>query len=62
MQKVIIALLLVIIIVVAAFNIVASLTMIVLSKVREIAILKSMGASSIDGGAHLPDRRDDRGR
>ena len=46
MQKVIIALLLVIIIVVAAFNIVASLTMIVLSKVREIAILKSMGAPS----------------
>ena len=35
-----------IIVVVAAFNIVASLTMIVLSKVREVAILKSMGASS----------------
>ena len=34
------------IIVVAAFNIIASLTMIVLSKVREIAILKSMGARS----------------
>jgi lipoprotein-releasing system permease protein len=46
MQKVIISLLLVIIIVVAAFNIIASLTMIVLSKVREIAILKSMGARS----------------
>jgi lipoprotein-releasing system permease protein len=45
-QKVFIALILVIIVVVAAFNIVASLTMIVLSKVREIAILKSMGASS----------------
>lgn len=44
MQKVIIALFLVLIIVVAAFNIVASLTMIVLSKVREIAILGSMGA------------------
>jgi lipoprotein-releasing system permease protein len=44
MQKVMISLLLVLIIVVAAFNIVASLTMIVLSKVREIAILKSMGA------------------
>jgi lipoprotein-releasing system permease protein len=38
--------LLVLIIVVAAFNIIASLTMIVLSKVREIAILKSMGAHS----------------
>ena len=49
MQKVIIALLLAIIIVVAAFNIVASLTMIVLSKVREIAILKSMGARVGDG-------------
>ena len=46
MQKVIISLLLVLIIVVAAFNIIASLTMIVLSKVREIAILKSMGARS----------------
>jgi lipoprotein-releasing system permease protein len=45
-QKVFIALILVIIVVVAAFNIVASLTMIVLSKVREVAILKSMGASS----------------
>jgi lipoprotein-releasing system permease protein len=46
MQKVIISLLLVLIILVAAFNIIASLTMIVLSKVREIAILKSMGAPS----------------
>jgi len=43
-QKVFIALILVMIVVVAAFNIVASLTMIVLSKVREIAILQSMGA------------------
>jgi lipoprotein-releasing system permease protein len=45
-QKVFIALILLIIVVVAAFNIVSSLTMIVLSKVREVAILKSMGASS----------------
>jgi len=44
MQKVIIALFLMIIVVVAAFNIIASLTMIVLSKVREIAILSAMGA------------------
>ncbi len=44
MQKVIISTLLLLIIVVAAFNIIASLTMIVLSKVPEIAILKSMGA------------------
>ena len=44
MQKVMISLLLVLIIIVAAFNIIASLTMIVLSKKREIAILKSMGA------------------
>jgi lipoprotein-releasing system permease protein len=44
MQKVIIALFLMIIIVVAAFNIVASLTMIVLAKVREMAILAAMGA------------------
>jgi lipoprotein-releasing system permease protein len=44
MQKLIIALFLMIIIVVAAFNILASLTMIVLSKVREMAILGAMGA------------------
>jgi lipoprotein-releasing system permease protein len=44
MQKVIIAFFLMIIIFVAAFNILASLTMIVLSKVREIAILSAMGA------------------
>lgn len=44
MQKVIIALVLGIIIIVAAINIVSSLTLIVLSKYREIAILNSMGA------------------
>ena len=43
-QKMAISLLLVLIILVAAFNIIASLTMIVMSKVREIAILGSMGA------------------
>jgi lipoprotein-releasing system permease protein len=47
MQKLMISLLLVLIIVVAAFNIVASLTMIVLSKVREIAILQAMGARAV---------------
>lgn len=46
MQKVIIALVLGIIIVVAAVNIVSSLTLIVLSKFREIAILSSMGANA----------------
>jgi lipoprotein-releasing system permease protein len=46
MQKIVIILILVIIVVVAAFNIVSSLTMIVLTKVREVAILKSMGAAS----------------
>jgi lipoprotein-releasing system permease protein len=44
MQKLIIALVLGFIIVVAAFNIVSSLMLIVLAKVREIAILSSMGA------------------
>jgi lipoprotein-releasing system permease protein len=44
MQKLSIGIFLAIIIVVAAFNIFASLTMIVLSKVREIAILSAMGA------------------
>jgi lipoprotein-releasing system permease protein len=53
-QKLVISLILVIIIVVAAFNIIAALTMIVLSKVREIAILKSMGArSSMVAGVFL---------
>ncbi len=47
MQKLIIALVLGFIIVVAAFNIVASLMLIVLSKVREIAILSSMGARGL---------------
>jgi lipoprotein-releasing system permease protein len=44
MQKLVISLLLVLIIVVAAFNILASLMLVVLSKVREIAILAAMGA------------------
>ncbi len=35
------------IIIVAAFNMVASLTMMVVDKTKEIAILKSMGASSL---------------
>ncbi len=47
MQKVVISLLLVLIIIVAAFNIIASLTMIVLQKVPEIAIMKSMGARAV---------------
>jgi lipoprotein-releasing system permease protein len=46
MQKLVISILLFFIIVVAAFNIIASLMLIVLSKVREIAILSSMGARS----------------
>lgn len=45
-QKVVLLVVLTLIIIVAAFNMVASLTMMVLDKVKEIAILKSMGASS----------------
>lgn len=44
LQKLVISLILGFIIVVAAFNIVASLTLVVITKVREIAILNSMGA------------------
>jgi lipoprotein-releasing system permease protein len=44
MQKIAISFLLLIIIVVAAFNILASLTLVVLSKVREVAIIATMGA------------------
>lgn len=44
MQKVVLSLVIAIIIVVAAFNVIATLIMIVLEKRREIAILKAMGA------------------
>lgn len=46
LQKVVLALVLFLIILVAAFNIVASLTMLVIDKRREVAILKAMGMSS----------------
>ena len=57
MQKLIIALFLMIIIIVAAFNIVASLTMIVLSKVREMAILARDGRAQGGGHAAVPGAR-----
>lgn len=47
LQKVVLSLILGIIIVVAAFNTVASLTLVVLTKTREIAILGSMGARQL---------------
>lgn len=46
LQKWVLSFVLFIIILVAAFNIVASLTMMVVDKVREIAILKAMGMSA----------------
>jgi lipoprotein-releasing system permease protein len=46
LQKVALLVFLTLIIIVAAFNMVASLTMMVVDKTKEIAILKSMGASS----------------
>jgi lipoprotein-releasing system permease protein len=46
LQKVALVVFLTLIIIVAAFNMIASLTMMVLDKTKEIAILKSMGASS----------------
>jgi lipoprotein-releasing system permease protein len=46
LQKIMIFLFLTLIVFVAAFNIVASLTLIVMSKRREISMLKSMGARS----------------
>lgn len=45
LEKIGMSLILVVIIIVASFNIVGTLTMIVLEKSREIAILKSMGAA-----------------
>ena len=46
-QKVALLVFLNLIIIVAAFNMVAALTMMVLDKVKEIAILKSMGANAV---------------
>jgi lipoprotein-releasing system permease protein len=46
LEKIGMSLILVVIIIVASFNIVGTLTMIVMEKSREIAILKSMGSSS----------------
>jgi len=46
MQKMALVIILTIIILVAAFNMVSALTMMVIDKTREVAILKSMGATS----------------
>src|SRR6185369_10269107 len=47
LQKVALVIFLTLIILVAAFNIVAALTMMVIDKTKEIAILKSMGMRSL---------------
>jgi lipoprotein-releasing system permease protein len=46
MQKVVISVILTLIVLVAAFNIVAAMTLLVIGKTKEIAILKSMGMRS----------------
>jgi lipoprotein-releasing system permease protein len=46
LQKIVLVIILTLIIAVAAFNMVSALTMVVIDKTREIAILKSMGATS----------------
>ncbi len=46
MQKVIITVILTLIVIVAAFNIIAAMTLLVIGKTKEIAILKSMGMRS----------------
>ncbi|OGW45515.1 MAG: hypothetical protein A2078_09865 [Nitrospirae bacterium GWC2_57_9] len=46
LEKIGMSLILIVIIIVASFNIIGTLTMIVMEKSREIAILKSMGATS----------------
>jgi lipoprotein-releasing system permease protein len=46
LQKILLIIILTLIIAVATFNMVSALTMMVIEKTREIAILKSMGASS----------------
>lgn len=51
LQKAVLGLVLFLIVLVAAFNIIASLTMMVVDKTREVAILKAMGMSSESVGA-----------
>ncbi|MCS6915577.1 MAG: ABC transporter permease [Myxococcales bacterium] len=51
LQKAVLGLVLFLIVVVAAFNIVASLTMMVIDKTREVAILKAMGMPSLSVAA-----------
>jgi lipoprotein-releasing system permease protein len=46
LQKVVLLIILTLIIIVATFNVVSNLTMMVIDKTRQVAILKSMGASS----------------
>jgi lipoprotein-releasing system permease protein len=46
LQKIVLLIILTLIIAVAAFNMISALTMMVIDKTREIAILKSMGATS----------------
>src|ERR1043166_2672386 len=50
LQKLALVIILTLIIIVAAVNMVSALTMLVMEKVREIAILKSMGGSSSSVG------------
>ena len=53
LEKIGMSLILIVIIIVASFNIIGTLTMIVMEKSREIAILKSMGATSGEHHANL---------
>jgi lipoprotein-releasing system permease protein len=46
LQKIVLVIFLVLIVAVATFNMISALTMMVIDKTREIAILKSMGATS----------------
>jgi len=50
MQKVVLVIVLTLIILVASFNIIAAMTMLVIDKTKEIAILKSMGMGSASVG------------
>ena len=45
------------IVLVAAFNVISSLIMMVKDKTRDIAVLRTIGADSCRGAAHLPDVR-----
>ena len=57
LERVVMFIVVSIIVLVAAFNIASSLIMLVRSKTRDIAIIRTMGATRTRGAAHFHDRQ-----